>query len=138
MRLGAASMTRRTTFCERPERGGSTTRTSGWPACSTSSRSASADVAGEELRVVDVVRLGVGDASAIASSTISRPQISPARGCQRQADRADAAEEVVDALPALQARVLGGDAVELLGHLGVRLEERVGRDRRSAGRRAPR
>ena len=38
---GCASMIRRTTFCDRPARGGSTTATSGRPACSTSSRIAS-------------------------------------------------------------------------------------------------
>jgi hypothetical protein len=40
----------------------------------------------------------------------------------------DAAEQVVDALPALQAGVVGRQPVEALGHLGVGLEEGVGAD----------
>ena len=40
MRFGAASITRRTAFLDRPARGGSTTTTSGLPAFSTSSRMA--------------------------------------------------------------------------------------------------
>ena len=47
---------------------------------------------------------------------------------EREPDRADAAVEVVDALVAAQAGVLDGQLVQPLGHLGVGLEERLGRD----------
>src|SRR3954467_874390 len=50
------------------------------------------------------------------------------RGSQREPDRADAAVQVVYALAAAEAGELDRGAVEALGHLGVGLEERVGRD----------
>ncbi len=85
-----------------------------------------AHVAREEARVADLVAPGVGDrVGDRLLDDLQAPHLAGARG-QRQPDRADAAEEVEDALPALQARVLARDAVEPLGHLGVRLEERVG------------
>ncbi len=68
-------------------------------------------------------------ASATACSTTSMPHSSPARAASERPDGADAAVEVVQALPALERGELGGDAVEPLGHLGVRLEERLRRDR---------
>ena len=64
-------------------------------------------------------------ASAIASGTISIPQTSPARLARLRPERADAAEEVEDALCARQSGHLGRDPVEALGHLRVGLEERV-------------
>ena len=106
MRVGAASMMRRTTFWLRPARGGSTTRTSGRPASSTRSRSARADVAGEEARVADLVAPGVGDG--VGDRLLDDLQAPDLAGARRhgQPDRADPAEEVEDALPALEARVL--------------------------------
>ena len=52
---------------------------------------------------------------------------------EREADRADPAVEVVDALAAGQPGELGGRRVEPLGHLGVRLEEGLGRDLEAQG-----
>ncbi len=67
---------------------------------------------------------GVGDGG---FDELDPPQLAGARG-ERERDRADAAVEVVDALPALQGGVLGDDPVEQLGHLGVGLEEGLGGD----------
>ena len=109
MRFGAASTIRRTTFCDRPARGGSTTTTSGLPACSTSSRRRAARRR-RRRRVGDLVEPRVGDRvrdrvlDDLEAEDLARP-----RG-ERQPDRADPAEEVVDALGAVQLRVLGGDA----------------------------
>ena len=94
------------------------------------------DVAGEELRVGDVVEPGVLDRVAhrrldeLDADHLARP------AGEREPDRADAAVEVEDALVPAQPGVLDGDAVEPLGHLGVGLEERLGRDQEVAGRRA--
>ena len=73
-----------------------------------------------EPRVLD--RVGHGGLDELDADDLARP-----RG-ERQADRADAAVEVEDALVAAQRGELGGVAVEHLGHLGVGLEERLGRD----------
>ena len=87
-----------------------------------------ADVAREEARVADLVAPGVGDrVRDRLLDDLQAPHLAGARG-HGQPDRPDPAEEVEDALPALQARVLARDAVEPLGHLRVRLEERVGAD----------
>ena len=73
-----------------------------------------------EPRVLD--RVGDGALDDLDADDLARA----AR--QRQPDRADAAVEVVDALVAAQPGHLDRDAVELLGHLGVGLEERLGGD----------
>ena len=70
---------RRTTFCERPARGGSTTSTSGLPAFSTRSRSARRTSPAKNFAEPMSLRRAFSIASATASSTISTPQISPAR-----------------------------------------------------------
>ena len=61
MRCGAASMIRRTTFCESPARGGSTTSDVRPPGALDELAHGQAHVAGEEVRVVDLVAPGVGD-----------------------------------------------------------------------------
>ena len=71
-------------------------------------------------RVLD--RVGDGGLDELDADDLARP-----RG-EREADRADAAVEVEDALAAAQPGGLGGVAVEHLGHLRVGLEERLGRD----------
>jgi len=123
MRRGAASMTRRTTFFDSPARGGSTTRTSGRPARSTSSRSASRTSPAKKCACSTSLRRAFSIASATAElDDLEPPQLARAGG-QRQPDRADAAVEVEHLLPTAQAGVLGGDRVQPLGHLRVRLEE---------------
>ena len=67
-------------------------------------------------------------ASATAGSTISRPITWRARVASDSAIVPMPAVEVEDLLVPAQAGVLERDAVELLGHLGVGLEERLGRD----------
>ena len=74
------------------------------------------------------LRRAAAIASATASSTSSIPHSSPARGASVSAIVPIPAVEVVHALPALQRRVLDDDLVQQLGHLGVRLEERLGGD----------
>ena len=85
-------------------------------------------VAGEEVRVGYLVAARVGDrVGDRLRDDLQPPQLAgPPR--ERQSDRADPAVEVVQPFPALQVGELGDDAVEDLGHLGVRLEERLGRD----------
>ena len=84
-----------------------------------------ADVAGEERRVADRVQLRVLDrAGDRLLRDLDPPHRQRVRG-HREADRADAAVEVVDGLAAGQPGGLARDRVELLGHLGVRLQERV-------------
>ena len=80
MRVGPASMTRRTTLADRPARGGSTTSTSGRPAVSTSWRRARRTSPAKKRTLSISLRRALAMASAIASSTSSRPQTSPARG----------------------------------------------------------
>ena len=118
-------MIRRTTFCERPARGGSMTSTSGLPAVRDELAERQADVAREEANVVDLVALRVGDrVGDRLFDQFEAPDLGDARGHQ-QSDRADAAVQVVDALEAPQLRQLDRDSVEPLGHLGVRLKERL-------------
>ena len=95
-------MIRRTTFWERPARGGSTTKTSGRPGALDELAHREAHVAGEEARVVDPVARGVGDRVGDGLlDDLQAPHLAGAGG-ERQPDRPDAAVEVVDALPALQ------------------------------------
>ncbi len=129
---------RRTIFCERPARGGSTTTTSGLPACSISGRTPVRALPAMKWAFSIPLRSALRSASAIASGTISSPQTSPASLGHRQPDRADPAVEVEDALAAAQAGELGGDRVEALGHLGVGLEEGAVGHLQLAARRAPR
>ena len=137
MRRGAASMMRRTTFCDRPARGGSMMQTSGRLASLDELAQREAHVAGEEARVVDLVALGVGDrVGDRLLDDLQAPHLAGAGG-EAQADGADPAVQVEDALPALEVGELGGDRVELLGHLGVRLKERLRRDREAQARRSP-
>ena len=140
MRCGAASMMRRTTFCERPARGGSTTSDVG-PA------GALDELAHARARTSPAKKLRVGDLVERARSRSRRRP--PPRRSRRPTPRRRAARATGRscrsrsrgrrrARSRCSAGVLGGDAVEPLGHLGVGLEERLGRDRGSAGRRAPR
>ena len=99
------------------------TTTSGLPAASTSGRTPVRAEPAMKRAFSIPLRSAFASASAIASGTSSRPQTSPALFGHRQADRADPAVEVEEPLGAGQARVLGGDRVEPLGHLGVGLEE---------------
>ena len=109
----------------RPARGGSTTTTSGSPARVAQIGQHLADVAGEERAVADRVQLLVLDrARDRLLADLDPPHRHRVAG-HREADRADAAVEVVDGLVAGQPRVLARDRVELLRHLGVRLQERV-------------
>ena len=91
-----------------------------------------------EARVGDPVALGValGVGDRLGHDLQPPDLAGPPR--HRQPDRADPAVEVEDALAAAQPRVLGGDRVEPLGHLGVGLEEGVVGHLEVAGRRAPR
>ena len=139
MRLGDVSMMRRTTFCRQARAGRVDDDDVGAPAPSRPARAARAGRRRRRSarRSMPFAR-ALSIASATACSTTSMPHSSPARARERQARRADAAVEVVDALPALERRELAGDAVEPLGHLGVRLEERLRRDREAQPARAPR
>ena len=123
-----SSSSRRTTFFESPARGGSTTTTSGRGARLGSGRIASRTSPAKKWafsisfssRVRDRVRdrrLDDVDAEYLAGAQR-----------EREAERADAAVEVVDALGAASAGVLGREPVEPLGHLGVGLEEGLRRD----------
>ena len=97
-------MIRRTTFCDSPARGGSTIRTSGRPARSTSSRMRQPHVAGEEVGVVDLVGARVGDrVGDRLGDQLEPPHLGHPRG-HEQADRADPAVQVVDALEAGRRR----------------------------------
>ena len=84
------------------------------------------DVAGEER---GVARSPFSSAFSIAqatdSSEISTPQTEPAEPREREPDRAGTAVEVVDGLAARQPGAVARERVQRLGHLRVRLEERV-------------
>ena len=67
-------------------------------------------------------------ASAIACSAMSTPQTSAECSASTRLQRADAAVDVEDPLASAEARVLGRELVEPLGHLGVGLEEGLRRD----------
>ena len=109
----------------RPARGGSTTTTSGSPARVAQVGQHLADVAGEERAVADRVQLLVLDrAGDRLLADLDPPHRHRVAG-HREADRADAAVEVVDRLAAGQPGVLARDRVELLRHLRVRLQEGV-------------
>ncbi len=92
------------------------------------------NVAGEELRVGDLVGPRVGDRvlDRLLDDLESPHLAGPLR--EHETDRADSAEQVVDALPPLELRVLRGHGVELFGHLGVGLEEGLGADREPQSR----
>ena len=84
-----------------------------------------ADVAGEERGVRDAVQLGVLER---ARDRLLRDLDPPHRQRvlrEREPDRADAAVEIPDRLGAGELRRLARERVQLLGHRGVRLEERV-------------
>ena len=84
---------------------------------------AGAGVGGDELGVLDPVALGVAlGVFDRLGDDLQSPDLAGRAG-HRQADRADAAEEVEDALAAGQAGELRRHPVEALGHLGVGLEE---------------
>ena len=137
MRGASISMMRRTIFCDRPARGGSTTMTSGLPGLLDQRARGRAHVAGEELRVVDAVQLRVLDrVGDRALDDLDAPDLARVAG-QRQRDRAAAAVEVEDLLAAGQPASSIAIAVEALGHLGVGLEERLGRDAEAQAGRAP-
>ena len=123
-----------------PARGGSTTTTSGRPASLEQRRDPEPRVGGDEAGVRrSRSASALCSASAIASGTPSRPQTSPARAREREADRADPAVEVEDALAAARAR-----RTRRRSRRGARPSRcwsagrRVWRDRGSAARRAPR
>ncbi len=129
IRFADASISRRTTFWLRPARGGSTTITSGRPGLLDELPERQPDVAGVEMRVVDLVEARVGDrVGDRVLDQLESPHLSGPRRHQ-QPDRSDPAEQVVDALVSHAARRNSiASRVELLGHLGIRLKERVRRD----------
>src|SRR3954463_5759977 len=99
-------MIRRTILADSPARGGSTTSTSGRPACSASSRSAArrsrlagelaqreADVAREEPGVGDLVAPRVGDRVGDRLLDDLEPPQLPRPRREREADRPDPAEQ---------------------------------------------
>ena len=84
-----------------------------------------ADVAGEERGVADRVQLLVLDRAGDGLlADLDPPHRHRILG-HREPDRPDAAVEVVDGLVARQPGELARDRVELLRHLGVRLQEGV-------------
>ena len=96
------------------------------------------DVAGVEAGVEDVVEARVLDRVGDRRlDDLDADHLARAGG-EREADRADAAVEVEDALVAAQLRELGGDLVQPLGHLGVGLEERLRADQEVEAARAAR
>src|SRR3954470_15792370 len=125
MRLGAASTMRRTILALRPARGGGTTTTPGRFANPHLGAAGGLDelahrephVAGEEARVADLVLARVADRVGDRGlDDLEAPDLAGARR-DRQGDRPDAAEQVVDALEPGQRGELARDAVEPLGHL---------------------
>ena len=107
-----------------PARGGSTTTTSGPPACFAKLLDRLADVPGEEARVLDAVELGVLDR---ARDGLLRDLEAPhgaGAAREREADRPGPAVEVEHVLVSRQRRVLACELVEPLRHLRVRLQER--------------
>ncbi len=80
-----ASMIRRTTFCDSPARGGSTTSTSGRPARSTSSRSARRTSPAKKCALAISFRRALAIASATASRRSRAP--TPPRPAARAAAR---------------------------------------------------
>src|SRR5215213_5211 len=123
MRLAPHSITRRTIFCESPARGGSMTTTSGLSRPLDQRPHPGPRAARHEAGVLDPIQLrvalGVGDR---LGDDLQAPDVAGLLR-HRQADRADPAVEVEEALAAAQAGELGRDPIEALGHLGVRLEE---------------
>ncbi len=99
------------------------TTTSGLPACSTSGRTPVRALAARKWTFSISLRLALRSASVDRLGDDLQPPDLAGLGGHRQADRADPAVEVEDALAAGQAGELGGDRVEALGHLGVGLEE---------------
>ena len=94
-----------------------------FPARSSSGRTPSRASAATKWALSIPLRSALRSASATASGTdLDPPDLAGARR-QGKRDRPDAAEEVEYALVARQGRVLGGDPVEALGHLGVGLQE---------------
>ncbi len=85
-------------------------------------------VGANELGVLDPVGGGVhlGVANRLGHA-LEAPDLARARG-EREPDRADAAEEVEQALAAVEVGEVAGDRVEALGHLGVGLHEGRVRD----------
>ena len=125
MRLASHSIRRRTIFWERPARGGSITTTSGLPASSMRGRRPVRALPTRKWAFSIPLRSALRSASAIApTDELEAPDLAGVAG-EGEADRADAAVEVEDALGAGEAGELGGDPVEALGHLGVRLKERA-------------
>jgi hypothetical protein len=127
MRVGVGLDERRTTFCESPARGGVDDEDVGLARPARRARACQADVAAAKRALVISLSRAFWIASATAASTISTPATSRARGAIVRAI-VRSAEQVEDALVAAQLRVLDRDAVEALAHLGVGLEERLGRD----------
>ena len=130
----SASRMRRTIFCESPARGGSTTTTSGRPALSSSGRIAVRTSPAKNCGVVHPVQAGVLDrVGHRLLHQLHAPDLTRLER-QHEGDRADPAEEIHHALAARGRGQLRRDPVEALRHLGVGLEERVGRDPEAAAR----
>ena len=117
-----------------PTRGGSTTTTSGRARLARAAARSRAGRRRATKRALSIpFAAALCSASATASGTPSRPQTSPACAGEREADRADPAVEVEDALAAGEPGELAGDRVEALGHLGVGLQEGGVGDAEAAG-----
>ena len=97
-------MIRRTTFCDRPARGGSTTSTSGRPARSTSSRSARRTSPAKKWALSISFSARVGDRVGDRLLDELEPPHLGGAGRHQQPDRADPAVQVVDALERRRAR----------------------------------
>ena len=108
-----------------PSAAGRRSTTSGLPASLEQRRDPEPGVGADEAGVGDPVerrvRLRVGDR---LGDALEAPDLARPRG-EREADRADPAEEVEEPLAAAEPGELAGDRVQPLGHLGVGLQEGV-------------
>ena len=128
MRGAPISPSRFSALPARPARGGSTTTTSGSPARCRRSLSTSPTLPAKNAVLPIAVQLLVLDRAGDRLLADLDPPHRHRLSGHREADRADAAVEVVDRLAAGQRGELARDRVQLRGHLGVRLQERVRAD----------
>ena len=121
----ASSPRRFSALPARPARGGSTTTTSGSPARSRRSRSTSPTLPAKNAALPIEFSSAFSIAHATDSSEISIAPDGHRVARQREADGANAAVEVVDRLAARERSLLARELVQPLGHVRVRLQERV-------------